>query len=463
MNTFSFVNRLLIIGLLSLFLSACGSSGDDTSAGIGGTGITQGEVTAFGSIFVNGIEFDTNQSQFDIDGDTTATESGLSIGMVVSVSGKIDDNGLTGRADQVVYNDDIQGPITAITTVSDSQKTLSIFDKTVLIDEAKTRFNGTNFDNIDVNDIVEVSGFNSSANTISASFVRKIGEYPSAKTIQLKGTITSLATNSFKLGGITIEIDNQTNIETPNGILSDGQSVDVKGKLQSLTTVLATKVALEENKFEEGTEVNLQGIISDFNSSSDFMVSDQAVNASGASLSPTSLTLTDGVNVEVEGEIVNGILVAEKIELREGKIRIKGFISNIDLANQRFTYTFTNASNTISVNTDNQTSFEDKVDRTPNYSINQLAINDFIEIEGIDTGNEILASKVKKIKLKDSEVKGQLQAFDQVNRKITILDVEFEYSISATLPTPLPQVGDTVKIKDKQPADGNIDEIELDD
>ena len=40
----------------SLVLNGCGgsSSGSDTTAGIGGTGIAVGKITDFGSVFVNG-------------------------------------------------------------------------------------------------------------------------------------------------------------------------------------------------------------------------------------------------------------------------------------------------------------------------------------------------------------------------------------------------------------------------
>ena len=86
-------------GVASLFIicavaiSACGGGGGGSSsqsAGIGGTGITargyvQGEVTGFGSIFVNGKKFNIDSSNFIVDGNSFFGQAGqaeLALGMV---------------------------------------------------------------------------------------------------------------------------------------------------------------------------------------------------------------------------------------------------------------------------------------------------------------------------------------------------------------------------------------------
>ena len=106
-----FRSTRLAILLCSALLVSCGDS--ITSAGIGGTGITSGEVTGFGSVFVNGVEFFTNNTQFEVDGNTSAAETDLKVGMVVQIQGKVDNNGQTGTADSVSYDDDIEGPVEA--------------------------------------------------------------------------------------------------------------------------------------------------------------------------------------------------------------------------------------------------------------------------------------------------------------------------------------------------------------
>ncbi len=240
MNLFAKHNRLFTISLLSSLmlgpiLSSCGSTDGDTIAGIGGTGITQGEITAFGSIFVNGIEFETNQSQFEVDGDTTLNEDDLRIGMVVKITGSVSSDGLTGDADSVEYDDEIQGPVASITAPLDDQRILTVFDKTITIDESTTSFDSTDFASIKINDIVEVSGFQTSATELDATYVKKTGEFAVGEDVELKGTITNLNSDSFEFGTIKINYEND---DIEDGItLVDGLFVEVEGKLRSATEI----------------------------------------------------------------------------------------------------------------------------------------------------------------------------------------------------------------------------------
>ena len=66
--------RGFISALFSVFLLiSCGSGGGGgmtAGGGIGGTGIiSQGAVSAFGSIFVNGTEFDTSNAAIIVNGE----------------------------------------------------------------------------------------------------------------------------------------------------------------------------------------------------------------------------------------------------------------------------------------------------------------------------------------------------------------------------------------------------------
>ena len=59
--------------------SGGGNGGSTQVAGIGGTGISQGEVTGFGSIFVNDNEFNTDTSEFVVDGMAGAGQDDLEL------------------------------------------------------------------------------------------------------------------------------------------------------------------------------------------------------------------------------------------------------------------------------------------------------------------------------------------------------------------------------------------------
>ena len=103
---------LAIMVMAMPLLLSCGSSSDETvaSGGIGGTGATAGLVSDYGSIFVNGVEFDTSDADIVVEvewvgyGDQAA-RTHLPIGQAVVVQGDLL-NEITGSAIQVA-------PITA--------------------------------------------------------------------------------------------------------------------------------------------------------------------------------------------------------------------------------------------------------------------------------------------------------------------------------------------------------------
>ncbi len=468
MNLFAKHNRLFTISLLSSLmlgpiLSSCGSTDGDTIAGIGGTGITQGEITAFGSIFVNGIEFETNQSQFEVDGDTTLNEDDLRIGMVVKITGSVSSDGLTGDADSVEYDDEIQGPVASITAALDDQRILTVFDKTITIDESTTSFDSTDFASIKINDIVEVSGFQTSATELDATYVKKTGEFAVGEDVELKGTITNLNSDSFEFGTIKINYEND---DIEDGItLVDGLFVEVEGKLRSATEIDADEIEAEdENDFEDGEEISLQGVISMFISDSNFMINGQAVNGSGAELSPANIVLANGLNVEVDGEISSGVLIADEVELREGEVEIKAFVFDKDLSTNQIEFTFLAGIGSIFVTTDNQTEFEDETGSSDPFTLNEIVTNDFIKIEGIDTGSQIIASQVKRLDSsgEDIEVQGVVESFIEAGRvtSITLFGVNFSVD---NVTNPGFNIGAIVEIKDEGPIFGTIDEIVLED
>ena len=91
--------------------------------GIGGSGISQGPITEFGSIFVNDIEWELDGAEVEIDG---VVEPGLSSdqdlsdlfnrGMVVRVEGTIDTSTEppTGQAERVFFDHGSGGPVSDV-------------------------------------------------------------------------------------------------------------------------------------------------------------------------------------------------------------------------------------------------------------------------------------------------------------------------------------------------------------
>ena len=471
------IRLTILLVLLSTFLVACGGgSSSEDSAGVGGTGIVYGKATGFGSIFVNGTRYMTNRSQFDVDGDTNANQSDLAVGMVVQLEVDIEDGQLGRDAIRVTYDDEVQGPISAI-TISGTEKVLNIFGQTITVDQLGTVFDGTSFATLAVNDVVEISGFRTSDTEITATFVEFKGVLvPGLTEVELRGTISGfdLINREFIVDGTTIRYNGATEIDVPTGLFGNGTYVEIEGIYQADTSVLADEIEHEEPGFDDDIdEISLQGIVSNYVSISDFEIGGIPVNASGAELEPANAAslLEDGVEVEVEGEFVAGVLKADELEIREGESRLETFVSAINLGNNSFEVSYAPLAGSIVVLTDAQTQFEDGSSADiENFSLDQLNIGDFVRVEGVADGGQVTASEVKREDPDDSKLRGKVDAFI-ADTSITILGITYlvdattEYDDFPNANAFFSQltIGDLIEIEDEEVADGIADEVEEED
>ena len=477
-----------LLAIVVAVISACGSSdgGSEETAGIGGTGIVVGKLTNFGSVFVNGGRFNTDTSQFIVDGDASAIQSDLAIGMVVRVKVKTQDGNFTGTAIEVAYDDEIQGPVMSISTPGsgDTQRTFDVFRQTITIDEIGTVFEGTTFLGLANNDVVEISGFRTSDNEISATYVEWKEALVIGSEVELRGTVKGYVppTMQFMLDGILINFDTNTAIDVSNGVLENGQFVEVEGNYRAGPSVDADKIESEEEGFgDDVDDISLQGIISMFNGVADFEIDGQAVDASSAQIKPAGLILVDGLNIEVEGEIVDSKLIADEVELRDGDTKLRAPISSVNTTNNSFrvTYPVATGATTVTVKIDGQTLFEDKtgaLPSTPPFSLDDLVATDFVRIEGQELNGEVVASVVKRVDGAGQNLKleGTVDTF-VANSSITILGITYgvdptpgtgtdfeDFASSAAFFAALnPVGGDFVEIEDDDVADGIADEVEL--
>ena len=470
---------------LTLALYRCGgdtTSDANTTSGIGGTGyISSGTITGFGSVFVNGVEFETDASSFDIEG-ITGTQGDLAIGMVVKVNGTINDDGITGTATSIVYDDDIQGPVSSLTSPSADKKQFTVLGTTVIADINTTSYDastGTTFDFSTLADgnNVEVSGFYNASNQLIATRIElKNVTFDSNSEIELKGTIASLTGTDFMLNGVNIDASAAELSDLPNGLV-DGAYVEAKGTYDSgSNTITASKVEGKDNSVEDTDEFELEGFVSNFTSLSDFKVNQIPVDASNAELSPSSLTLEDDMQIEVEGSIVNGKLIATELKLRSGEIKIKATVSAIDAANKTFTVSPVTGQPAITVHVGTETEMENDVLDTDSFSVNDLnPTTDYVEIEGYDNGDgTVFASGVKVKEASDIVVKGIIEAGTSTGTTIKVLGVTFSIAPGTSFKnsddTSMTQAEffnavtlnqSLVKIEDKVTADGTADTIEL--
>lgn len=485
--------------LVAILIAACGGGGGGgilAGGGIGGTGITaSGAITGFGSIFVTENEFEIVPGTTTISNDdnANASESDLSIGMVVTVRGTVNANGSV-TATSIDFDADLEGPIADVPVVTSNdatEKSFTLLGTKVFVSANDTVFDdgpgsGVSFANISQGDLVEVSGFYDQNGDLHASFIERddgVAFIPNVTEVELKGTVMITGANSFTLGNMTVNYDPNgiaTDLsDLPGGAVADGMYVEVKGTLPAVasTTLAATRIEVEGLDVDEG-DTEIQGIVTGYTDLAQiFYVAGQAVDASGGvQFEPATLSLVNGLEVEVEGDLAGGILVADEIKLRGGSIEIEAIVSSFD-ATARTIMLGPLGSNAriLSVRTDNQTRLEG-LTFTPQGT--SLSIGDFLAIEAFDDGNgNLLATRVKwESSTGDFILQGPTDPAPATQDPVisilgvtfdtTSLGNNFEDESDASIGrgpffARAEAGGELVKVKDDDPADGVPDEVEF--
>ena len=428
-------SHLVVSALSALIITACGG-GSGGLAGIGGSGyISTGTVTGFGSVFVNGVEFETDSSSFDFE-DVDGTQQNLRIGMVVQVAGSINSDGITGTATHIQYADDLQGPVSNIVTSADF-KTLTVLGKTVIISATNTAFEGSGFSYASVaqGNVIEVSGFYDEVGHLQASYVElKSSSFNAASIFEIKGVISNLSGTDFVVQGVNINASSANLSDLPNGF-QNALLVEVKGTYNNNTnTITATEVEAENNSLvDDGNEVEVEGYITRFASISDFDINGYSVNAVNAVLTPSTLVLKVGVKVEAEGAVSNGVLNASEIEIRGGSAEVSAKVDTVNTVNNSFTVEVYSGAPLITVQLTSSTLTEDEVGADDHLLLSELNGGDFVNVRGFESGvSTITATRVKR-ESEDKDVELQGVVTTQVtDSSITVLGVAFPVEAGST-------------------------------
>ena len=415
----------------SIILMSCGGGSSNSSSDSSNnppppvieppTTNTTGVITGFGSVFVNGVKFETSTTEISTDDNDAASESDLQVGMIVTLSGEISEDGATGTANSIHYEEQLKGPLESIDL---AQSSMIILGQTVVWDELTT-LDDLILDNLIPGDFLEVSGF---FNTDNQLYATRIELEDDVSTIKIQGIVSSLDTNAqtFMLGEITIdyslaEFKNFTLEELANDI-----TVRVKGDATSLVEDVFTISDIKQIKpdDDDNDRKNLEGIITAFDSSSQFVVNGITVvtdeNTEFVHGSADSLMLN--IRIQVKGEYLDsGDLLANEIRVHQRtNLKIEGHVQAVDL--DASTVTLLETTFTI----DERTKMLDKSDNKVRFfDLTDINIEDFIEVKGyIDQDGSKIATKLTRNDKESSdyiELKGQVSNIAEVS--FVVLDV----------------------------------------
>ena len=191
---------LLLLTFLSL---SCGIGGSDfAGGGTGGTGISTGAVSGYGSVVVNNVHFRTDDEvapgfhtkkmSNGEDKSGRMDKVVFAVGMVVTVRHGTGDN----SAQEIEYRDNLRGPIAVIASGADN--VIGILGQSVVVENAAI------FASLKQGDIVEISGFADNAGRIRGTYILPMAPPmpPPAQEFEVKGFVSglSLPGATFRLG-----------------------------------------------------------------------------------------------------------------------------------------------------------------------------------------------------------------------------------------------------------------------
>jgi hypothetical protein len=330
-----------LLGLAALALHACG--GGVEGQGTGSFSYSQGPISGLGSIIVNGIRFDDSQAAVRDDDGNTLSSADLKLGMTVQIdAGAIDTVNATAVATAIHVDSDLIGWVSANDVAGG---TLTVLGQPVRVTSSTVfddRFAGGQAA-VPVGSVVEVFALYDPVSGVYAA--RRIEPESAPADFKIRGAVSALdkVAKTFRLGPVVCLYT------TAPADLADGKIVRAKMDVtpnddrQWLVTDLVSGTRLPP----DGSEAEIESVISAYTSNADFTVSGVKVDASAARIEPTGSTLAAGLRVEVEGTMRGGVLVATKVEVKGrgdgsdddgggGEVEVSGKITRLDTATQTF-------------------------------------------------------------------------------------------------------------------------------
>ena len=434
--------------VVPLVLAACGGGGNYAAGGIVGTAsvpiVAVGAISGFGApdtVTLAAKQFSLSGATVTVN-DQAASAAALKVGMVVTVQADVLADG-TSAAHTVSYRADVRGVVDGVDTTAG---TFTLLGQRIPVNKL-TVFDGGTFGTL-VSQYVEVSGYRTSPGELVATRVEIKPSFVAGVTpLDVIGTVVSLDTTSrtFHLGTQVIDYSQLTAAQVPVG-LANGATFEAKGTsftaagaliANSLEMIAATPPA------PSNATVEIEGYVSEFASIASFKVNGQLVNATGALADGGPLDMiANDVKVDVEGHLVNGVLVASKVEFEDvPSIVLDGFVEAIDTSAAKLTV----AGQTVSVQPSTQ--FEDlSAAALRNFALASIAVGDRVTVRAVHSGNGLVAQRIERRDRtapppadSTAEVQGAITAFvsvanfDVAGRKVNANSASFSGGSAANL------------------------------
>ena len=412
--------RLIAVSIVAsaALLAGCSDNSDDdeldltNNPELSNDGTTaQGRITGFGSIFVSGVKYETDNATITVDGQP-ASEDDLQLGQIVTVRGV--SSGNTGNAVSVSYDDIVDGIVTNVNLDQNGLGNITVMGYDVTVDaNTITEFYTSNIttlaqavydQNVGIQYIAEVSGYSDGNNMIHATRIDVKDHNPVNGYIEVKGYVNNFDANSatFAIANMTVAYNTATLFDDmTETMLADGMLVEVKGNgFDAQGRLLADRIENEVNSGASSGAVDddyeIEGVVSAI-SSDQFVLNGYTIFYDQNTLGTEYLT--EGALVEVDAyRDDQSRLFAVEIEPDEldddyhNGLELKGLVQNYDLQNNTIEVMGTTFQLTTS------TMIRDEYTNIRYFSLGDIVWssgNHYVDVKAyLDDNGELIASKV---------------------------------------------------------------------
>jgi hypothetical protein len=296
------------IVLATSALSGCGG-GDVSTAGAPGTGGTgnyalysQGSISGFGSVIVNGVKYDDALALVQVNG-VAAMSADLRLGMVAGVQGELSADVTLGTASHIEVWSIAQGLVTQLNGSVPGEFMLA--GMTINADTSTVLDGFVNVGALTVGQRLAVWGLQARAD----------GSHWTATRIEVVADTALVSTGLVQVVNLQKTLNGLLLTGSAVASLTAGQLVRVQGTLSitgSTLTVTSAKLLSPGAGTQLQGEAEIEGVVTSIASTSRFMLGSIDVDASSTSYLPVL-----GARVEVYGTWQNGVLKATKADIED--------------------------------------------------------------------------------------------------------------------------------------------------
>ena len=417
--------------VLSLVVIVGVSNSVTGGGGISGSGAAQ----RFRSIVLNDVEYFTQQAQIIVNG-VGALLSDLKIGQVLDIKAHVD--GEKSIADLVSYRSDIIGPIEDIQVDPDREgvANLLVLGQPVLT-SIRTNFEGSNVEDLEVGDVIELSGRLNADRVLRASFSRTV----MVDQFRLVGIIDSTGWNNFSINQLDVDTS-QASIIGFDELPAVGQRVEViadAGTLSPPNVLSASSVEyLPRAPLAAGEGVEFEDLVHQIIDPRTFVLGESVVSTDDDTdfKEGTPLVRTPGARLEVEGTVdAQGMILADSLIAKPFQaVLAEGIVEAVAPWGLDKSVTIAGLSFMVDTTTDFGRSGKPEYNIT---SLEEVQVGNYLKVRGFADGRSVVASRIDRLKPRErlrltaplSEVDTAIQTLSM--RGVTIkLDADYtEYSI----------------------------------